>query len=106
MLDDFREAMRGGMCGIKSDGMVNTCESNKNIWYIHASSLYVWAMMQKLPYKDIKVYITSLDTILNTPNKSDYGYYVVCDIDYNDKSPDKTEQLSLMSNKRKINDND
>ena len=39
-------------------------------------------MMQKLPYKDFQFTTTILDTILNTPDDSNHGYYIVCDIDY------------------------
>ena len=62
-------------------------------------------MMQKLPYKDFEL-ITSikLNNILNTPDDSDHGYYIVCDIDYTNECKERTEQLALMHNKRKIND--
>ena len=64
-------------------------------------------MMQKLPYKDFQFTTTSLDYIyLNTPQDSDHGYYIVCDIDYTDKCKDRTQQLALISDKRKINDNE
>ena len=49
---------------------------------------------------------TTLDAILNTPDDSDYGYYIVCDIDYTNSCKDRTEQLALMPHKRKINDNE
>ena len=62
--------------------------------------------MQKLPYKDFQFTTTSLDYILNTPDDSDHGYYIVCDIDYANSCKDKTEQLALMPDKRKINDNE
>ena len=61
-------------------------------------------MMQKLPYKDFQFTTTTLDTILNTPDDSDHGYYIVCDIDYTNECKERTEQLALMSNKKKIND--
>ena len=54
---------------------------NRNIWYIDANNLYGYAMMQKLPYKDFEFITTTttttttLDTILNTPDDSDHGYY-------------------------------
>ena len=47
---------------------------------------------------------TTLDTILNTPDDSDHGYFIVCDIDYTNSCKERTEQLALMPNKRKIND--
>ena len=87
---------------------------NRNIWYIDANNLYGYAMMQKLPYKDFEFITTTtldprsgfLDAILNTPDDSDHGYYIVCDIDYTNEYKERTEQLALMPNKRKINDND
>ena len=80
---------------------------NRNIWYIDANNLYGYAMMQMLPYKDFEfITTTTLDVILNTPDDSDHGYYIVCDIDYTNESKERTEQLALMPNKRKINDNE
>ena len=113
MLDDFVEAKRGGICGIMGDRIVNNGESgmkshNRNIWYIDANNLYGYAMMQKLPYKDFQftTTTTTLCTILNTPNDSDHGYYIVCDIDYTDTCKYRTEQLALLPDKREINDNE
>ena len=112
MLDDFVEAKRGGICGIMEDRIVNNGETgmkshNKNIWYIDANNLYGHAMMQKLPYKDFQFTTTStLDTVINTPDDSDHGYYIVCGINYTDTCKDRTEQIALMPDKRKINDNE
>ena len=80
----------------------------KTIWYIDANNLYGYAMMQKLPYKDFHFITTiTLDVILNTPDDNDHGYYIVCDIDYyTNECKGRTEQLALMPNKRKINDNE
>ena len=70
--------------------------------------------MQKLPYKDFQFTTTTnldprsgfLDVILNTPDDSDYGYYIVCDTDYTNECKERTEQLALMPNGRKTNDNE
>ena len=64
--------------------------------------------MQKLPYKDFQftTTTTTLDTILNTPDDSDHGYYINCNIYYTDTCRDRTEQLALMPDKRKINGNE
>ena len=43
---------------------------------------------------------------MNTPDDSDHGYYIVCDIDYTNECKERTEQLAPMPNKRKINDNE
>ena len=84
MLDDFIEAKRGGLCGIMGDRFINSSINNRNIWYIDVNNLYAWAMMQKLPYKDFMYSTASLDDILYTTDDSDHGYYIVCDVDYND----------------------
>ena len=79
----------------------------RSIWYIDANNLYGYAMMQKLPYNDFEfITTTTLDVVLNTPDDSDHGYYIVCDIDYTNECKEITEQLALITNKRKINDND
>ena len=101
MLDIFIDAKRGGLCNIKDDKLVNTSESNKTIWYRDANIFLGDAMMQMLPYKDFKYSNTSLDDTLYTLDDSDYGYYIVCDFDYNDDCKVKTEQLSLMANKKR-----
>ena len=121
MLDDFVEANRGGICVMLGDKIVNNSNGSKmakhrrsritddqrSIWYIEANNLYGYAMMQKLPYKDFHITTTTtLDTILNTAVDSDLGYYIVCDINYTNSCKDRTEQLALMPNKGKINDNE
>ena len=119
MLDDFVGAKRGGICGKMGDRYINrqsrfadNSDGNSirepalQIWYLDANNLYGYAMMQKLPYKDFQFTTTTLDVILYTPDDSGHGYYIVCDIDYNNECKERTEQLALMPNKRKINDNE
>ena len=48
-------------------------------------------MMQKLPYWDFIYTTTSLDEIISTPDDSDQGYYIVCDVEYFDMCKDRTE---------------
>ena len=105
IIDDFVGAKRGGICGIMGDRYIDNSDG-KTIWYIDANNLYGYARMQKLPYKDFQFTTTTLDAILNTPDDSDHGYYIVCDIDYTNECKERTEQLALMPNKRKINDNE
>ena len=69
--------------------------------------------MQKLPYKDFKYTNTSLvprsgflDTILNTLDDTDHGYYISCAINHINSCKYRTEQLALIPNKRKMNDNE
>ena len=105
MLDDFVGAKRAGICGKMGEKYINNRDV-KSIWYIDPNNLYGYSMMQKLPDKDFKFTITSLDCIFNTPDDSDHGYYIVCDIDYTNSCTDKREQLAVMPDKRKINDNE
>ena len=113
IIDDFVGAKRGGICGTMGDRYIDNSDG-KTIWYIDANNLYGYAMMQKLPYKDFEFITTTtldpqsgfLDVILNTPDDSDHGYNIVCDIDYTNECKERTEQLALMPNKRKINDNE
>ena len=98
---------RGGICGIMGNRYIDNSDG-KTTWYIDANNLSGYAMMQKLPYKDYQFTTTTtiLDVILNTPDDSDHGYYIVCDIDYTNEYKERTEQLAPMPNKRKINDNE
>ena len=89
-----------------NDKSNNNSNNNRLIWYIDANNLYGYAMMQKLPYKGFEYSSTSLYTLLNTPDDSDHGYYIVCDINYTNNFKDRTEQLALMPNKTKINVNE
>ena len=43
---------------------------------------------------------------MNTPDDSDHGYYIFCDIDYTNSCKDIREQSVLIPKKRKINDNE
>ena len=104
MLDDFLEVKRGGICGIMGDRYVN--HSNSSIWYIDSNNLYGSAIMQKPPYKGFEYTTTPLDYVLNTPDENDHGYYTVCNVNHTNSCKDRTEQLVLMPNKRKINDNE
>ena len=97
MLDDIVETKRGGICGIMADRCIN----NRNIWYINVNNPYGYAMMQRLPYKGFEYYSTSLDEILNTPDDSDPGNYIVCDINYTNSCKDGTAKLALMPNKKR-----
>ena len=44
--------------------------------------------------------------MLNTSDDSDHGFYIVCDINYTNSCKDRTEQLALTPNKRKVKDNE
>ena len=78
-------AKRGGICGIVGDRLVNT----SNISYIDANKLCDWALMQKSPYIDFELNSTRLKIVLYTPDDSDYGCYIISDMDSVDIFKDK-----------------
>ena len=43
---------------------------------------------------------------MKTPDDSGHGFYIVCDVNYTNSCKERTEQLALMPNERKINDNE
>ena len=76
--------IRGGISSVMGDRYVKSDE-NKKILYIDANNLYGWAMSQYLPYDDIKFdNNVKLEDILNTPDDSEIGYFVECDLKYPD----------------------
>ena len=40
--------------------------------------------MQKLLSKEFEFVIISLEILINTDDHADYGYFIVCDIEYTD----------------------
>ena len=44
--------------------------------------------------------------MLNAPDDGDHVYHKICDSNYTNSCKERTEQLALMPNKRKINDNE
>ena len=51
--------------------------------YVDANSLQPGAMIEPLPYKDIKVEdILTLDKVSHTPDNSKTGYMVECDLEF------------------------
>ena len=124
MLDDFVEAKRGGICGIRGDRYIiskNNNKSNNNInensnnnsnnnnnssiLYIDANNLYSYAMMQSYPARTLSTLLLYLWILYSNSEDSDHGCYIVCDINYTNSCKYRTEQLVLMPNKIKINDN-
>ena len=60
-------------------------QESSYIAYVDANNLYGWAMVQPLPYKNIKfeeINPTTLQTILETPDDSETGYFVEVNLDF------------------------
>ena len=57
-------------------------QSQRSILYIDDNILYGYALMQKLRYKDSEYSNATLDKVLNTSDDSDYGYWLICELEY------------------------
>ena len=113
MLKDFISAIKGGICGdmgnryVYSNGQSQSHNrrqmaghDQRSIYYIDANNLYGYALMQKLPYKNFVYSNVTLDEVLNTDDDSDYGYWVICDLEYTDESKDRTINFPLLPLKK------
>ncbi len=104
ILDIFGKSKRGGLTFVGSKRYVSA--HNKHIagydpkskssylLYLDANNLYGWAMVQALPYKDIKFSNdTTLETILNTDDNAETGYMVELDISFDSSIHEKLKEM-------------
>ena len=129
MLRDLIGAVRGGLCGVMGNRFIysqsnnksnsnsesnnnnnrtsnSNSNSNRSIWYIDANNLYGYALMQKLPSKDYEYINTSLDEVLNTSDDRDYGYWLICDLEYTNECKDKIANFQLLPHRREVEKNE
>jgi hypothetical protein len=103
MLDMIERMKRGGLCFVGTKRYVkannkymddyNKDEESNYIMYWDANNLYGWAMSQHLPYKDLKFdNDVELETILNTSDDSDIGYFIECDLHFPKEIHDKLKE--------------
>ena len=72
--------IRGGISSVMGDRYVKSDE-NKQILNADAKSLYGHSMYQPLPYDEIEFdRNVKLEDVLNTPDNSDFGYFVEVDL--------------------------
>ena len=122
--------MRGGICGVMGDRYIRSQSQSqrsirepawlvtdefrsqkaehdqRSIWYIDANNLYGYALMQKLPYKDFEYSNATLDKVLNTSDDTDYGYWLICDLEYNNECKERTSNFQLLPHGREVENND
>ena len=69
-------------------------EPASQIWYIDANNLFVTQWCKSFEYINITLDEgwTTLQRILNTPDDSDLGHYIVCDFEYTNSCKERTEQ--------------
>ena len=107
ILKDFISAMRGGICGVMGDRYISNqtqgySQSQRSIWYIDANNFYGYALMQKLPYKDFEYSNLNLDKILNTSDDIDYGYWLICYLEYTNDCKERTSNFQLLPHGREV----
>ena len=78
----------------------------RSIWYIDANNLYGYALKQKLPHKDFEYSNTTLDEVLNTSDDSDYGYWLICDLEYTNECKERTSNFQLLPDGREVENNE
>jgi hypothetical protein len=103
ILNMIERGKRGGLCFVGSkrhvkannkylDNYDSTKPSNY-LMYWDANNLYGWSMVQSLPYKDLKFRNDiTIEQILNTPDDSEEGYMVECDLHIPDHLHDKLKE--------------
>ena len=97
--------IRGGFSSIMGDRYIKSDE-NKKILYIDANNLYGHSMSQYLTYDEIKFdNNVKLEDILNTPDDSDFGYFIEVDLKYPDNIKEKTKNFPFAPENKKINPN-
>ena len=62
--------------------------------------------MQKLPYKDFEYSNTTLDGVLNTSDDSDYGYWIICDLEYTNECKERISNFQLLPHGREVENNE
>ena len=77
-------------------------QTQRPIWYFDANNLYGYALMQKWPYKDFSLTNATLYKLLNTADDSDYGYWLICDLEYTNECKDRTGNFQLLPYKREV----
>ena len=62
--------------------------------------------MQKLPYKDFEYSNTTVDEVLNTSDDNDYGYWLICDLEYDNERKERTSNFQLLPHGREVENNE
>ena len=69
-------------------------DENKKILYLDANNLYGHSMSEPLPYDEIKFdNLVKSEILRNTPDESDFGYFVEVDSKNLDDIKEKTKHF-------------
>ena len=97
--------IRGGVNSVMGDRYVIS-RGNKKILYVDADNLYGHSMSERLRYDEIAFdKIVKLEDILNTPDDSDFGYFIEVDLKYPYNIKEETKNFPFAPvNKKNIPD--
>ena len=91
--------LRGGISSVLGYPYVKSDETKK-IFHMDATNLYGHSKIQPLPYDGIgmwhghpDLYMNKLEEIFNTPDDSDFGYFVEVDLRYPDNIKEKIKNF-------------
>ena len=103
ILNFFNRMKRGGLCFVGSKRHVvannkyqaNYDESKESsyIMYFDANNLYGVAMVDYLPYADLKFVQKPIENVLKTADDADVGYAIECDLEFPIEMHDKLRQF-------------
>ena len=95
--------IRGGISSVMCDRYIKSDDS-KNILYIDANNLYGHSMSQPLPFDELKFENNiELEDVLNTPDDSNFGYFIGVDLTYPNNIKEKTKNFPFAPVNKKIN---
>ena len=77
----------------------------RSIWYIDANNIYGYALMQTLLNKGFEYSNATLDKVLNTSDDSDYGYWLICDLECTNECKERTSNFQLLPHGREVENN-
>ena len=95
--------MRGGPSACMGNRHVKRGERKRV--YEDLNNLYGWSMSQYLPtgdFREIKVTISNIKTILRTPDIDEHGFLIECDLEYPDGIHKKTKHFQFFSEKKTV----
>ena len=104
ILDIIERQKKGGLCYVGSKRHVvannhyfedfNPEKPEDYLLYLDANNLYGWAMVQQLPYKDLKFdNDVPIETVLETSDDSETGFIIECDLIFPEELHDKFKEF-------------
>ena len=103
MILSLENMIRGGISSVMGDRNVQSDE-NKKILYVDANKLYGHSMSQPLPFDELKFHNNvKLEDILNTPDNSNFGYFIEVDLTNPNNIKEKTKNFPFASVNKKFN---